>query len=218
MTGSIGLPFQEPADNPIYQAALHENDWERFANDLEPLRPKLERCIGLMTADWDETESIVQETFQRAGVQRQELADGSPLYPWLRAIAVNLSKQFLDRRARHAKPTDWQDTELAENRLHAPRAGVLTEILRDELATKVWLAIGQLPQAYREAIVLHYVDGMNYPEMSALTGVPAGALRARAMRARQLLRSTLGSVVDTWMRATTPDQESLQIEGSEKNH
>jgi RNA polymerase sigma-70 factor (ECF subfamily) len=207
MKDSNGFPRREPADHPIYQSALHGNDWGRFATDLEPLRPKLVRCIGLMTADWDEAESIVQETFQRAGVQRQELADGSPIYPWLRAIAVNLSKQFLDRRARHAKPMDWQDTEPTENRLHAPRAGVLTEILRDELATKVWLAIGQLPQAYREAVVLHYVDRMNYPEISALTGVPAGALRARAMRARQLLRGNLGSVVDTWMRTTRHDND-----------
>jgi RNA polymerase sigma-70 factor (ECF subfamily) len=185
---------------PIYSRSLHEADWERFANDIEPLRAKLERCIGLFIGDWDEAQSIVQETFHRGGINRSQLSDGSPVYPWLRAIAVNLAKQFLDRRSRHAKPTDLEATEPQVASNQSPRPGVLTEILKDEMATKVWLAVGQLPEAYREAVVLHYIDGVDYAQMSALTGIPAGTLRARAMRAKNLLRATLGSIVDTWMR------------------
>lgn len=198
-------------NEPTYSRSLHETDWERFANDIEPLRAKLERCIGLLTGDWDETQSIVQEAFHRGGLNRGQLSEGSPIYPWLRAIAVNLSKQFLDRRARHAKPTDLEATEPGIASTQTPRPGVLTEILKDEMATKVWLAVGQLPEAYREAVVLHYIDGMDYTQMSALTGVSAGSLRARAMRARNLLRATLGSVVDTWMREA---KESSQEEKS----
>jgi DNA-directed RNA polymerase specialized sigma24 family protein len=77
---------------------------------------------------------------------------------------------------------------------------VLSGILRDELATRVWLAIGQLPEAFREAVVLHYVEGLDYDQISRLTGASAGALRVRALRGRNLLRGELGPVVDTWLR------------------
>ena len=61
-------------------------------------------------------------------------------------------------------------------------------------------AIGVLPEALREAFVLHFVEGMDYAEASKITGVAAGTLRVRAHRARTLLRTNLGDVVDTWLR------------------
>lgn len=200
MNDSGEFRSRDDSVHPVYCQNLHASDWEQFARDIEPLRPKLERCVAWLTGDWDESQSIVQETFQRAGLQRQQLQDGTAVYPWLRGIAVNLSKQFLERRSRHAQPTDLQAAETTEPGFTSQQPGALTEILKDELSTKLWLAIGQLPKAYREALVLHYVDGMDYIQMSELLGVSVGALRARAMRARQLLRGSLGRVVDTWMR------------------
>ena len=48
--------------------------------------------------------------------------------------------------------------------------------------------------------VLHFVEGLDYQDISDISGVAAGTLRVRAHRARTLLRSSLGPVVDTWMR------------------
>jgi RNA polymerase sigma factor (sigma-70 family) len=152
-----------------------------------------------LIGDLDEATSIAQEAMTRAGTDRHKLSDGSSVYPWLRAIAINLSKQFLERRARHARTRDVQiDVEMQS--VASRQAGVLSEILKDELATKVWLAIGQLPEAYRLAVVLHYIDGMDYQQIAEITGVGEGALRVQAMRGRNLLRGSLGSIVDTWMR------------------
>jgi RNA polymerase sigma-70 factor (ECF subfamily) len=190
-------PFQR--EEAVYSQSIHEQDWDAFANLIEPLRAKLERCIGLYIGDLDEANNIVQETFARAGRDRAKLHNGSPVYPWLRAIGINLAKQFLDRRTRQAKPMDLR-MEVSARAIRPAQRGVLSEIIQDELATKLWLAIGQLPAAYREAVVLHYLDGMDYAQIAELTGVGEGALRARAMRGRNLLRGSLGSVVDTWMR------------------
>jgi RNA polymerase sigma-70 factor (ECF subfamily) len=71
--------------------------------------------------------------------------------------------------------------------------------MRGELHDRLWLAVGQLPLDYREALVLHYIDGLDYNEISEVTGATPGALRVRALRARALLRTSLGSVVDSWL-------------------
>ena len=42
---------------------------------------------------------------------------------------------------------------------------------------------------------------MDYSQISQITGVSAGALRVGALRGRNLLRTQLGPVVDTWLIA-----------------
>jgi RNA polymerase sigma factor (sigma-70 family) len=205
MEESFG-PFRADNTNPVFDADRHLHDWEQFAQLIEPLRAKLHRCIGLLIGDLDDAASLVQDVFARAGQDRHKLQHQSVVYPWLRAIGINLAKQYLEKRNSHAKPHDFQDE--AKQPIHGSQRGALSEILKDELATKVWLAIGQLPEAYREAIVLHYIDGMDYEQISQVTGVSEGALRARAMRARNLLRGSLGSVVDTWMTETRDKRTS----------
>ncbi len=193
-------PSEPPQLDPIFQSSVHGQNWSAFANLVEPLRSRLERCIGLMIGDFDEALSIVQEAFTRAWSSRERLEDNSKIYPWVRAIAVNLSKQTLERRRTRAQLTDFA-SNFDPNAIPKTDRSVLSELVKDELALKIWLAIGQLPEAYREAVVLHYVDGMDYDTMAQLTGSTAGALRARAMRARHLLKGSLGTIVDTWMRS-----------------
>jgi RNA polymerase sigma factor (sigma-70 family) len=85
--------------------------------------------------------------------------------------------------------------------------------MRGELHDRLWLAVSQLPLGYREALVLHYIDGLDYNEISEITGATAGALRVRSLRARQLLRSSLGNVVDSWLLQPEDDEEGVKDEG-----
>jgi RNA polymerase sigma-70 factor, ECF subfamily len=203
---SVGLPTDlasQREESPVFERSIHGQEWNAFAQLVEPVRARLDRCIGLMIGDLDEATSIVQEAFVRGWSNRERLEERTTIYPWLRAIAVNLAKQTLEKRRTRAQLTDFQSTDEPYTK-HTSARSVLSEILKDELAVKIWLAIGQLPDAYREAVVLHYVDGMEYEAMAELTGASEGALRARAMRARRLLQGSLGSLVDTWMRSGNP--------------
>jgi RNA polymerase sigma-70 factor (ECF subfamily) len=162
-------------------------------------RPRLVRTVALLIGDADEAESLAQETLTRAYAQLAEFETGRPLGPWLNGIALNLCRNHLRDRARRARPTAPDrlgGTAAPEGR----RQGVLSGILRREAGDHTLRAIGELPEALREAFVLHFVEGLDYAEMSRLTGVAAGTLRVRSHRARTLLRSSLGDVVDTWLR------------------
>lgn len=198
------LPVDEVLDRKLREAAS-SGLTDHFAELLQQhVVPALERCAALLTNDRDEASSIAQEAVARAIGQLSEYECSRPVYPWLRGFVVNLSRQFLDRRRRQAMsidPVHFDSIAMATGR----RQGVLSEILRDEMFTRMWLAIGQLPEGLREALVLHHIEGMEYAEISRLTGVSSEALRARTTRARLLLRSSLGSVVDTWMKQSRSD-------------
>jgi RNA polymerase sigma-70 factor (ECF subfamily) len=162
-------------------------------------RPGLVRFAAFMLGDADEAESVAQEALTRAlaqlGTFRRELAFG----PWLHGIALNVCRNTLRDRTQHARPTAPEHLADAPAR-EGQRHGVLSNILRREINERTLQAIGQLPAPLREAFVLHFIEGMEYAEIGRITGLAAGTLRVRAHRARALLRQSLGSVVDTWLR------------------
>jgi RNA polymerase sigma factor (sigma-70 family) len=167
-------------------------------------RPGLVRFAFYMIGDADEAESLAQEALTRAYVQlatfRVDLAFG----PWLHSIALNLCRNHLRDRVRHARTVGPEELAEIPDR-EGRRQGVLSAILRQEVNERTVLAISGLPAPLREAFVLHFVEGMDYAAISQITGLASGTLRVRAHRARTLLRQTLGSVVDTWLRQAPSD-------------
>jgi RNA polymerase sigma-70 factor (ECF subfamily) len=149
----------------------------------------------MLTGDADEAESLAQEALARSLARLDDYRPGANFRAWVRGIAVNLARNYLRDRARRARPVS--PDQLAP--VASPR-GVLSGILRQELAEQAERSIGELPALLREAFVLHFVEGLSYEEMSAVTGESAGTLRVRAHRARSLLRTALGPAVDTWRR------------------
>jgi RNA polymerase sigma-70 factor (ECF subfamily) len=170
-------------------------------------RPGLVRAIALMIGDADEAESLAQEALTRAFAQLSDYKLELRFGAWLHGIALNLCRNHLRARSRHAKPVAPEQLQNA-TALEGRRQGVLSGILRQEMNDFTWRAISQLPVALREAFVLHFVEGLDYNDMGQICGVAAGTLRVRAHRARTLLRNSLGPVVDTWMRVSRDDDSS----------
>jgi len=52
-------------------------------------------------------------------------------------------------------------------------------------------AIDQLPEAFRETLVLSDVEGLSYQEIAGILEVPIGTVKSRLFRARQLLQGKL---------------------------
>lgn len=195
----------EPTDDELV-ARLKAGEAEAFASLTERHHASLVRLATFLTGDLDEAESIAQEAIIRAFAGIDGYNPQTPFLAWIRGIVLNLVRQHQHRVRRHAIVTDPSRLAAAPGS-EGLRQGVLSAILRDEQATRLWLAVGQLPETYREAVVLHYVEGMDYTQISQITGVSEGALRVRALRGRTLLRGQLGPVVDTWLIAS-PKNES----------
>jgi RNA polymerase sigma-70 factor (ECF subfamily) len=62
---------------------------------------------------------------------------------------------------------------------------------RLDLGPAIDRAIGELPEAFRLAIVLVDVEGQAYGEAAAVAGVPVGTIRSRLFRGRRLLQEKL---------------------------
>ena len=52
-------------------------------------------------------------------------------------------------------------------------------------------ALAELPEEFREAIVLRELEGMSYKEIAAVTGAPIGTVMSRLAQGRERLQEGL---------------------------
>jgi RNA polymerase sigma-70 factor (ECF subfamily) len=150
-----------------------------------------------MISDRHQAEDIAQEAFVRAYKALPRFQRKAKFSSWLYQIALNLCKDHLKSRSRHAKSADEEHLANvdADPREEAPR-----QIVESELSEKMREAINRLPYLYRESFVLRHLQGLDYAEVAAITEVPADTVRVRAYRAREMLRESLAKNVDTFWR------------------
>jgi RNA polymerase sigma-70 factor (ECF subfamily) len=65
--------------------------------------------------------------------------------------------------------------------------------MREELRRRVREAMLQLPEPFREVLVLRHLEEMSVGEVAAVTGVSEGTVKSRHFRALARLREILES-------------------------
>ncbi len=172
-------------------AAARSGDGAARTTIAQAFDERIRRYLTAMVGDADAASDLTQSTFVRAFDKLGDLRDDSKLSSWLYSIAINLCRAWLKKKV------DSDDRGLSTEPV-APRASVLSSVVRRESAEAVALAVDRLPILLREAFVLHVVEGHPYSEIAAMTGATVEALHVRAHRAKGLLRKQIGSVVDTF--------------------
>ena len=125
-------------------------------------------------------EDLVHDVFLQALPRLASLRDASCFGPWLAAIARNRAADFY----RRAKPESSFDHKSGTvEKVREPQAGIGLE---DGMA--LLNALRDLPDAYREPLILRFVEGMSGPEIAARTGLTHGSVRVNLHRGMQMLR------------------------------
>jgi RNA polymerase sigma factor (sigma-70 family) len=130
-----------------------------------------------------DAEDAFQATFVVLVEKAASLADGRPLGPWLHTVA---SRTAAKARARAAKRRAREANVEVEPAAEDPAPGHQREvgaILEEEL--------GRLPEHYRRAVVLCYLEGLTNEEAARRLECPKGTVLSRLSRARERLRERL---------------------------
>jgi RNA polymerase sigma factor (sigma-70 family) len=170
----------------------------------ELMLPQLDAAYNLaryLARDPTLAEDVVQDAFLRAFRLFDSYRGGDPR-AWLLAIVRNCwhdqIKVEQDRRrvlVDHAGLSDGQ-ADAVEN--HPDPAGdpEAAAILAHETQA-IRAVIADIPEPFREALVLREMESLSYREIATVTGVPIGTVMSRLARAREMLtRLLLPSVGD----------------------
>lgn len=127
-----------------------------------------------------EVDDLVQEVFLSAMRQLSALRNAAAFGAWLAAIARNRANDF-HRRVKERQPPE-HDSPIEDSHVNDSAQAEALEALA---------AIRQLPEAYRETLVLRLVEGMTGPEIASRTGLSPDSVRVNLHRGMKMLRETL---------------------------
>ncbi len=168
-----------------------------FAELYDLLSPRLLAFLTRMTRDRVTAEDLMQQTFLNMHRARGRFAVGAEVTPWAFAIARRLfldstrrgKREVLERGERGGDEDDERSIfDLVE------AAGATAEELVDakSLAIVIEGALSELPEQQREAFALIKQEGLSVAEAAGILGTSVGAVKLRAHRAYESLRTALG--------------------------
>jgi RNA polymerase sigma-70 factor (ECF subfamily) len=128
----------------------------------------------------EDAEEAVQDAFVRVYDALPRFNEELRFEPWLFRILANRCRTARVRRRRLDAVVMFSDS--------VPDLAVGPES-DDAAREELWAHLEALSAEQREAFLLHYVEGMNYEDMAAATGVGVSALKMRVKRACDLLRA-----------------------------
>lgn len=151
----------------------------------------LYRVALRLTRNPAEADDLVQETMLKAYRAWDQFERGTNAKGWLLTILRHAFINEYRRRSRHPETVDVDAIEpfsvFEELQDDDPQGTFFDRIVDDE----VLRAIDELPEQFRETVVLSDVEGMSYEEIARVLAVPVGTVKSRLFRARHVLQQKL---------------------------
>jgi RNA polymerase sigma-70 factor, ECF subfamily len=159
--------------------AARSGDRAAFTRLYERFAPVVHGVLLTRVARSD-ADDLVQDVFLIVWRKLGELRDPAAFPAWVLTIARNAAAG----RARAAHRTAPLTSTLC--------APPVREAVPDGECERALEAIRQLPESYRETLMLRLVQGLSGPEIAERTGLTHGSVRVNLCRGMALLRERLG--------------------------
>lgn len=185
---------------------LREGDSGAFETLVRAHTPALLRVARRFMHSEEDARDAVQDAFVSAYRSIGAFAANARLSTWIHRIVINACLMRLrTRRRRPEEDIEQYLPRFAEDGHQAEPSEPWTEtaetiLQRTELQGVVRTAIDQLPDVYREVLLLRDIEELSTEEVADLLGVTRNAVKIRLHRARQALRTLL----DPYMRPVSP--------------
>lgn len=176
----------------------------RFVRLLDPVLPRAYAAARRLTRDADDAEDLVQEAALKAWKGFDGFEPGTNFRAWFLKI---LTHAFYDsyrrsRRAPNTVPIDGEEDhylyhKLVESRTTGGRRENPAEaFLRRLDGRHIDAALDALPDEFRAAAVLYFVEDLSYQEIADALDCPLGTVRSRLHRGRQRLQVALWRIAE----------------------
>ena len=161
--------------------AVLGGDRERFGELIERYQGAVLSVVRAYVSDAHTAEDVAQDVFVSAFSSLRQLRDPKLFLPWLLQItrhraglAGKRSSQDPVRKISEHQPAAPAPDDSADTRLHA-----------------VFAAIEQMPEPYRQTLLLKYQANLSCKQIADQEGVAVGTITSRLTRALVVLRHAL---------------------------
>ncbi|WP_054684075.1 RNA polymerase sigma factor [Rhodothermus marinus] len=159
----------------------------------DPLANYLYRFLG----DPKEVEDHLQETFMRVYRNRHSYRRIAKFSTWLYTIAGNLARsEYRKRKRRRVYSLQSVNRDEEEYEVEIPDETFAPDRHTESTIQDRYIqeALKQIPEEFREVVVLRDVQQLSYEEIAEITGLPMGTVKSRINRGRTKLQALLKDV------------------------
>jgi RNA polymerase sigma-70 factor (ECF subfamily) len=188
---------ENPLSDEILIEKFQNGDNYAFDQLVRRYKDPLLNFVFRFVGDLIDSEDIVQDTFYRVYKNKHYYKNVAKFSTWIYTIAGNLAKTELRRRKRRKLFSIHRDTP-DEKEWDLPDIESNPEKEVNTLVTEkiIQNAINNLPNKFREVVVLRDIEGFSYEEISAIIHVPLGTVKSRVNRARLRLQEDLNFLIE----------------------
>lgn len=182
----------------------HEELKSFFSRGVDETMGSLYGTARRLTQNNADAEDLVAECVAKAWSAIADLQDRTRFRPWIFRILHNCFISHYRKKSVRPKETVYDENaaedgeqEIVSVLLQQPDeflnwwGNPEREYVNRLLGENIMAAIHDLPEVFRETVLLINLEGFSYDEAAEILGVPPGTVRSRMKRGRTLLQRTL---------------------------
>ena len=153
----------------------------RYEALVNALHGDIFRYAYWLTHDKHVAEDIVQETFLRAWRALDSLKDEKAAKSWLITILRRENARRFERK--RFEMSEYEEATVVDTQLMSNEQDIENQWLREKIA--------QMPEEYREPLVLQVIGGFSGEEIAQMLSLNKNTVMTRLFRARNQLKEAL---------------------------
>ena len=181
-------------DRELVQACL-AGDQQACTALVETYVRMVGTVIWRATGQRDVIEDLTQETFLRTFRALEYFDSRARLSTWIYTIAHNVAIDHLRRMAgAKVDSLTWRTTEEDDEREREIPSAALdpeAQLSREQSERIAHDGLAQLPVKYRLPVVYAAIEGLDYPSIAAMLGLPLGTVKTLIFRGKRMLRDEI---------------------------
>lgn len=191
----------DSSDTALVMASLG-GDRRAFGEIVSRYQSLLCSLAYSSVGDLNHSEDIAQEVFVEAWGKLDTLREPAKLKAWLCGILRFKVSRF--RRKEANQPVRHAD-ELDERRGHGSNKAKMEDAaIREEQQALLWQAMEQVPETYREPLILFYREDRSTRQVAMDLDLSEDAVKQRLSRGRKLLQAEMTRFVEKALEHSKP--------------
>ena len=173
--------------NSNHPQSLTESDRQAFHDLYQKHHRRVYSICFHMTQSVPESEDLTQEVFIHLFRTIGSFRGESAFTTWLHRLTVNfVLMHFRKRRVKFEFTTQSGElpVQFEADTRHPKQMRVIDSILLSEVMAK-------LPEGYRQAIILHDIEGLAHKEIAEIRGRSVGTSKSQVHKGRAMLRAMI---------------------------
>jgi len=165
---------------------------ERFEQAVLPHLDAAYNLARWLTRNDEDAQDVTQESYLRA-FRFFDGYQGGNMRAWLLTIVRNTCYTWLHQNRPAEAPVEFDEDLHSEGGVDGTDPEL--QVLANADKAALQRALGELPEVFREVLVLREIEEMSYKEIADVASVSIGTVMSRLARARARLRQSLSAAL-----------------------